>query len=284
MDDPKRYARLFNDIDGPTLITLAVILVCVVLLIIVSQRGLNWLANRLHGQVRFRVFALVPLTRLLILITALAIAVPIVIEPSLRNMVTVLGAVGLAIGFALKDYVSSLIAGVVSAIELPYRPGDWVDIEGTYGEVRHVGMRTVKILTPDDDLVTVPHLKLWDTAIYNANNGETSLQCVASFYLHPAHEAGWVRKALRDVALTSAYLKFDQPITVVAEEQPWGTHYRIRAYPVDPRQQFLFITDLTVRGKRVLSQAGVKAALLPPDAVMDSPDSAGGRRGQPPGR
>lgn len=215
-----------------------------------------------------------PLTRLLILITALAIAVPIVIEPSLRNMVTLLGAIGLAIGFALKDYVSSLIAGVVSAVELPYRPGDWVDIEGTYGEVKHVGMRTVEILTPDDDLVAVPHLKLWDSAIYNANNGGTSLQCVASFYLHPEHEAGWVREVLRDVALTSAYLKFDKPIIVVAEEKPWGTHYRIRAYPVDPRQQFLFITDLTVRGKQVLSGAGIIPALLPPDTAFETRGAA----------
>lgn len=270
MDGQEQYAKLFNDIDSQALITSGVILASTVLLIIVSQRGLNWLANRLHGQVRFRVFALVPLTRLLILITALAVAVPIVIEPSLRNMVTLLGAIGLAIGFALKDYVSSLIAGVVSAVELPYRPGDWVNIEGTYGEVKHVGMRTVEIVTPDDDLVAVPHLKLWDSAIYNANNGDVSLQCVASFYLHPEHEAGWVRKALRDVALTSAYLKFDKPIIVVAEEKPWGTHYRIRAYPVDPRQQFLFITDLTVRGKQVLSAAGVTPALLPPDAAMDS--------------
>ncbi|AIA73465.1 mechanosensitive ion channel [Halomonas sp. XH26] len=274
MDDQEQYAKLFNDIDSQALITLGVILASTVLLIIVSQRGLNWLANRLHGQVRFRVFALVPLTRLLILITALAVAVPIVIEPSLRNMVTLLGAIGLAIGFALKDYVSSLIAGVVSAVELPYRPGDWVNIEGTYGEVKHVGMRTVEIVTPDDDLVAVPHLKLWDSAIYNANNGDVSLQCVASFYLHPEHEAGWVRKALRDVALTSAYLKFDKPIIVVAEEKPWGTHYRIRAYPVDPRQQFLFITDLTVRGKQVLSAAGVTPALLPPDAALDSQGAA----------
>ncbi|MFU1519763.1 mechanosensitive ion channel family protein [Vreelandella alkaliphila] len=270
MDDQEQYAKLFNDIDSQALITLGVILASTVLLIIVSQRGLNWLANRLHGHVRFRVFALVPLTRLLILITALAVAVPIVIEPSLHNMVTLLGAIGLAIGFALKDYVSSLIAGVVSAVELPYRPGDWVNIEGTYGEVKHVGMRTVEIVTPDDDLVAVPHLKLWDSAIYNANNGDVSLQCVASFYLHPEHEAGWVRKALRDVALTSAYLKFDKPIIVVAEEKPWGTHYRIRAYPVDPRQQFLFITDLTVRGKQVLSAAGVTPALLPPDAALNS--------------
>jgi len=77
-----------------------------------------------------------------------------------------------------------------------------------------------------------------------------------------------VRTALRDVALTSAYLRFEKPIVVVAEEQPWGTHYRIRAYPMDPRQQFVFITDLTVRSKAVLSAAGIRPALLPPDAAM----------------
>jgi small-conductance mechanosensitive channel len=165
MDDQGQYAKLFNEMDSQALITLGIILGSTILLIIASQRGLNWLANRLHGQVRFRVFALVPLTRLIILIVALAIAVPIIIEPSLRNMVTLLGAIGLAIGFALKDYVSSLIAGVVSAVELPYRPGDWVNIEGTYGEVKHVGMRTVEVQTPDDDLVAVPHLKLSESAI-----------------------------------------------------------------------------------------------------------------------
>lgn len=275
MEEQQKYARLFNDIDSQAMITLGLVLLATIVLIIVSQRGLNWIGNRMHGQVRFRIFALVPMTRLLILITALAIIVPTIIEPSLRNMVTLMGALGLAIGFAMKDYVSSLIAGVVSAVELPYRPGDWVQIEDTYGEVKHVGLRTVDIQTPDDDLVYVPHLKLWDHAVYNANNGGTSLQCVASFYLHPEHEAGWVRKALRDVALTSAYLKFDQPIIVVAEEKPWGTHYRIRAYPVDPRQQFLFITDLTLRGKKMLSAAGVQSAMLPPDAALDTRNAVG---------
>ncbi|MCB8888758.1 mechanosensitive ion channel family protein [Vreelandella malpeensis] len=279
MEESNRYVRLFNDIDAATVATVALILVATILLIVVSQRGLNWLANRLHGQLRFRVFALVPLTRLMILIAAIVIIVPMIIDPSLRNMVTLFGAIGLAIGFALKDYVSSLIAGVVSAVELPYRPGDWVQIEDTYGEVKHVGMRTVQIQTPDDDLVDMPHLKLWDTPVFNANDGGPSLQCVASFYLAVEVEAGWVRQALKDVALTSAYLKVDAPIVIVAEEKPWGTHYRIRAYPVDPRQQFLFVTDLTVRGKRVLGEAGVKSAVLPPDTVLD----AGGEMSRPRG-
>ncbi|WP_252107073.1 MULTISPECIES: mechanosensitive ion channel domain-containing protein [unclassified Halomonas] len=276
MEERKKYAELFNDIDSGTVITVGLILLATVLLIVLSQRGLNWLANRLHGQLRFRVFALVPLTRLLILIAAIVLIVPMIIDPSLRNMVTLFGALGLAIGFALKDYVSSLIAGVVSAVELPYRPGDWVQIEDAYGEVKHVGMRTVHIQTPDDDLVAMPHLKLWDTPVYNANNGGPSLQCVASFYLCVEDAAGWVRQALKDVALTSAYLRFDAPIIVVAEEKPWGTHYRIRAYPVDPRQQFLFITDLTVRAKQVLGQAGIKTAHLPPDTALDAGEVTSG--------
>lgn len=65
-------------------------------------------------------------------------------------------------------------------------------------------------------------------------------------------------------------MTFDKPIIVVAEEKPWGTHYRIRAYPVDPRQQFLFVTDLTVRGKAILSDAGIRPALLSPEMLMDA--------------
>lgn len=94
MEEEQKYERLFNDIDSQALITLGIVLLSAIVLIIVSQRLLNWVGNRMHGQVRFRIFAMVPMTRLLILITALAIIVPTIIEPSLRNMVTVMGGVG----------------------------------------------------------------------------------------------------------------------------------------------------------------------------------------------
>jgi small conductance mechanosensitive channel len=40
---------------------------------------------------------------------------------------------------------------------------------------------------------------------------------------------------------------------VVVAEKPWGTHYRVKAYPVDGRQEFQFISDLTVRRKAALA-------------------------------
>jgi hypothetical protein len=49
---------------------------------------------------------------------------------------------------------------------------------------------------------------------------------------------------------------------VVAREKPWGTQYWLKAYPVDPRDQFRFITDLTVRGKAALSELGLEFSTL----------------------
>ncbi|MCK9261698.1 MAG: hypothetical protein M0P63_18300, partial [Azoarcus sp.] len=95
------------------------------------------------------------------------------------------------------------------------------------------------------------------------------LQCIADFYLHPEHDAALVQEALSDVALSSAYLHFGQPVMVVVHEKPWGTWYRLKAYPVDARQQFRFVTDLTIRGKAVLLGLGVSFATAP-IAEMDA--------------
>jgi hypothetical protein len=43
-------------------------------------------------------------------------------------------------------------------------------------------------------------------------------------------------------------------------EKPWGTHYRLKSYVRDSREQFLFVTDLTVRGKEALRSLGIRFA------------------------
>ncbi len=270
MDTDIDAAKIFRTMDGIAFFEIGMILAVATLLIFSAQRVLPWFANRLHGQMRLTVLALVPVLRLLIVIGAFLLVVPLVINPTVQNMVALLGTAGLALGFALKDYASSLIAGVVAVGEKPYRNGDWIEIDGHYGEVRHVGMRTVQIVTPDDSLVTIPHAKLWTNAIVNANDGGPRLMCVADFYLHPAHDAAAVRQVLQDVALTSPYLRLDSPSYVIVLEKPWGTHYRLKGYPLDARQQFRFISDLTVRGKTALGALGVRFAAVPTQA------SAGG--------
>ena len=263
--DTEQVVGLFRNITTQTLTEALAVVGMAILLVWLSQRLLSWLASRLHSNRRLLVLALIPTIRVLVIVAALIWIVPLFIEPTVQNTVAILSVTGLAIGFALKDYVSSLIAGIVAAYELPYRPGDWIEVEGSYGEVRHVGMRVVEIVTPNDTVVFIPHQKLWTGLIHNANNGGASLMCVVSFYLEPDHDAHEVRRVLQDVALTSPYLKLQRPVLVLLEEQPWGTHYRIKAYPMDPRQQFQFMSDLTARGKECLRRMPVHFARLPTD-------------------
>jgi len=156
-----------------------------------------------------------------------------------------------------------LIAGVVTLYERPYRPGDWITINGTYGEVRSIGLRSVHLVTPDDTEVIIPHQYFWNSSVHNANSGARDLMCVAEFYLHPEHNAFMARHKLREVAVTSPYLNLNRPISVVVLEKPWGTLYRVKAYPIDSRDQFQFLSDLTVRGKHALKTIGAQPSIAP---------------------
>lgn len=201
-----------------------------------------------------------PVFRLFIILVVIVSIVPLVIKPTVHNLFAFFGAIGLAVGFALKEFINSIIAGVVAIYERPYRPGDWIEIDGVYGEVQSMGLRTLKIVTPDDTQVLLPHKKIWDTSIFNASSGKRDLQCTADFYLDPEHDSSVVKLKLHDVALSSSYTNLNRPIVVVMKEEPWFSHYKIKAYPIDSRDQFQFITDLTVRGKQGLIAAGIRPA------------------------
>ena len=249
-------ATLLNDWQDISLVQIALIVLGAWAIVTVARLVLPFLAERGPSQIRLYLLGAVPVLRLVVLVGALVWIIPLVFNVTLQNFLVIAGAASVAIGFAFKDYVSSLIAGIVAVFERPYRPGDWVEIDGDYGEVAHVGLRSLQIVTAEDSTVTVPHNRLWDENISNANNGARTLMCVAHFHLAPGHDASRVRYALRDVALTSAYLEYSRPVAVQLLEEPWGTHYLVKAYPFDMRDQFSFVSDLTVRGKKALRDAG----------------------------
>jgi small-conductance mechanosensitive channel len=236
------------------------VLVVASLLAAVVRWVIRQLAEKSPPHLRLMILRLLPITRLVIGIAAVVVIVPLLIEPKFQNVVALVASVAVALAFAFKEYASCLVAGLVTVVENTYQPGDWIEVDGTYGEVKSIGMRAVRLVTPDDTEVSIPHSRLWSASIFNASSGNRSLLCVAEFYLHPEHDASAVRRRLTDVAHTSAYRKPETPVAVTIFEKPWGTHYRLKAYVRESREQFLFITDLTVRGKDALRSMGVRFA------------------------
>jgi hypothetical protein len=79
---------------------------------------------------------------------------------------------------------------------------------------------------------------------------------VTHFYLRPQHDATRILQKLKDVALTSPFTQLLKPVIVEVQQEPWGTHYQLKAYPIDSRDQFSFRSDLTVRGKEAICALG----------------------------
>jgi small conductance mechanosensitive channel len=233
------------------------------LLALAVRQIVRYVAESAPSHRRLLILRMAPLARIAIWIIVVAIIVPIVVEPSFEDVVALIAALSLALAFALKDYISCVVAGIVTIVEHTYQPGDWIELDGTYGEVKAIGMRAVHLVTADDTEVIIPHALLWSSSVFNVSGGKQSLLCVTEFYLHADHDGTVVRQALAEIGETCNYRKSQTPVTVAASETPWGTRYKIKAYVAESREQFAMITDLTIRGKERLRALGVAFAQAP---------------------
>ncbi|MBW2991765.1 mechanosensitive ion channel family protein [Candidatus Woesearchaeota archaeon] len=78
-----------------------------------------------------------------------------------------LGIMGFVVGFALKDTLGNLAAGVFILFHKPFRVGDWINIDGTVGGVETVGVAACELKSPDGIKITIPNSKIWSGTILN---------------------------------------------------------------------------------------------------------------------
>lgn len=263
MNDPGQKLSFLRELTWEhVLLVLAVLIGCRLLVMAV-----RWIVHRAAESApshrRLLILRLAPIARLLVWIAGIAIIVPILIEPTFENVVALVATIGLTLAFSLKDFMSNMIAGIVTILENSYQPGDWIEVDGAYGEVTAINSRAVHIVTADDTEVIISHARIWSANLFNASGGKRSLLCVTNFYLQADHDGAAVRQALVETGLSSSYRKLETPVKVMAAEAPWGTRYKIKAYVTDSREQFAMITDLTIRGKERLRALNVGFAQAP---------------------
>jgi small conductance mechanosensitive channel len=83
------------------------------------------------------------------------------------SFVAVIGAAGLAIGFALQGSLSNLAAGVMLIIFKPIKVGDYIEGGGSAGSVESVGIFITTLITPDNKVVYIPNSTLTGGNIIN---------------------------------------------------------------------------------------------------------------------
>lgn len=85
----------------------------------------------------------------------------------LAPLVAGLGIGGLGFAFAAKDTLENFFGSITVILDKPFEIGDWIVVDGVEGTVESVGMRSTRIRTFYDTVVTIPNSILITTKCNN---------------------------------------------------------------------------------------------------------------------
>lgn len=89
------------------------------------------------------------------------------------SFIAIIGAAGLAIGFALQGSLSNFAAGIMMIVFRPFKVGDFIQGGGEAGTVEEIALFTTQLKTPDNKTIIVPNSKITGDNITNFSAKDT---------------------------------------------------------------------------------------------------------------
>lgn len=221
-----------------------------------------WLLVRGLNKVVEKASAKFPNKRLLLLqvVTVLSFLIYIgggllvtygILKPPKELMIALGGSAAVAIGLSLKDLVASLVAGFILLFDRPFQVGDRVSFGDTYGEIKSIGLRAVRLNTLDDNLVTIPNSKFMTEAVASGNSGALDMMVCVDFYTALDSDITKVKKLIYDTVVTSRYAYLKKAVGVVISEKSINDYlaleFKVKAYVLDVKYEKAFQTDIVTR-------------------------------------
>ncbi len=180
-----------------------------------------------------------------------------------REVLAILGGTAaVAIGFAVKDLVASMVAGIMIMFDRPFQVGDRVTFGGQYGDITAIGLRSVKLQTLDDNTVTIPNNMLLNDITSCGNYGVLDMQVVVDFHIGVDQDVHKAQELVREAAATSPYVYLDKPIVVrvsqVIVQNYFALRVRLKLYVLDTKFERALETDVTLRVLEAFDENGIR--------------------------
>jgi small-conductance mechanosensitive channel len=236
----------------------------------VEQLGKAFVDSRLtlqKAQAFFRFFVFFATTAIVVLLS---------LEISREVLAVLGGTVAVAVGFAMKDLVASLVAGVMIMFDRPFQVGDRVTFGGQYGDIISIGLRSVKLRTLDDSMVTIPNSLFLSEVTSCGNYGVLNMQVMIDFMIGIDQDVERARDLVREAAVTSNFVYLSHPVDVlvsqVHENGQAALRLRLKVYVVDTVFEKALETDITLRVMAAFRAEGIR----PPEILHRAVAGDGG--------
>jgi len=173
------------------------------------------------------------------LVTVAAALIAILFESGVRadNLFTGSAVLTAVIGFALKDTLGNVFAGLAIHAERPFELDDWIQYDATpahVGRVVEINWRATKVITLDEAYVIIPNGQLAQASIRNFSKPEPwsrrSLFVVAPYESSPQRVQQIILDAIRG---SFGVLEYPAPSVVTNDFKERGIEYWVRLFTVD---------------------------------------------------
>ena len=175
------------------------------------------------------------------------------------------GIAGVAIGFAAKDTLSNLIAGILLILDRPFEVGDRIEVwsapagSATWGDVIDIGLRATKIKTTDNIVIIIPNNEIMLRDIINYTIISEKIRVRINIGIAYDADLRKAKNVIVQVAQATEWVADDPPPKVVVRnfgESAVGLQLRVWIH--DARQRMNTISHITDKVKEAFDQEGIE--------------------------
>jgi small-conductance mechanosensitive channel len=149
------------------------------------------------AQTRLRLVRRLVFVAILLIGLALALSNFAKIQRLATGILASSAVLGLVIGFAARQTIANMVAGILIAITQPIRIGDTVTIEGETGRVDDLTLSYTYLDPGDGRLVVVPNEKVSSGVVFNHSTGDRAAPATVSVWVPPAADLDQARRVLK---------------------------------------------------------------------------------------
>jgi small-conductance mechanosensitive channel len=175
------------------------------------------------------------------------------------------GVAGIAIGFAAKDTLSNLIAGVLLIIDRPFEVGDRIEVwsapagTSTWGDVIDIGLRATRIRTTDHLTIVIPNNEIMMRDIVNYTTISEKIRVRINIGVAYDADIQKTKELILGVAQTAKWIAAEpQPKVVVRNFGESSVDLQLRVWIGNARKRMDTISYITDKVKEVFDKEGVE--------------------------
>jgi len=160
----------------------------------------------------------------------LLIAVASMIGIETTSFIAVLGAAGLAVGFALQGSLANFAGGVLILMFKPFKVGDLIEAQGNIGSVKDIQIFNTILTTADNRIVIIPNGALSNSSMININQ-EATRRVDFVFGIGYSDDINKAKSILQNLAdQDSRVLKDPESMIVLSELADSSVNFTVRLW------------------------------------------------------